>query len=218
MDRRLVLTGMGAAALTLGGISLTGMSPRLLPMGAAFAQDTGEAPVVTDMILGDPNAPVELIEYASFTCPHCASFHANVMPQIKENYIETGQVRLVYREVYFDRPGLWAGLVARCAGDARYFGVVDMLYETQSEWVQGDPATIAGNLRRIGLSVGLTNEELDACFSDADTAQAMITHYEANMEEYPVQGTPSFVVDGELYSNMNFDSFAEILDARLSDQ
>lgn len=218
MDRRLVLMGMGATALTLGGVAVTGSFPRLLPYGAAQAQDSEAGPVVTDMVLGDPNAPVELIEYASFTCPHCASFHANVMPQLKENYIETGQVRLVYREVYFDRPGLWAGLVARCAGDMRYFGVVDMLYENQREWVQGDPATIAGNLRRIGLSVGLTNEELDACFSDADMAQAMITHYEANMEEYPVQGTPSFIVDGELYSNMNYDSFAEILDARLAAQ
>lgn len=93
---------VGAAALA--ALSLAG------PLAAQ-----GVRPVV-EMSLGSPDAPVTLIEYASFTCPHCAAFNKDVMPRIKAEYIDTGKVRLVYREVYFDGPSLWASVVARCAG------------------------------------------------------------------------------------------------------
>ncbi len=201
MDRRQALIAASAAAFVSA-------LPRF-----GMAQDASAAPEIVDFALGDPNAPVELIEYASFTCPHCATFHLQVLPQLKRDYIETGKVRLVYREVYFDRPGLWAAMVARCAGEMRYFGVADIVYRTQQEWTQGDAATIAGNLRRIGLSVGLTDAELDACMQDAETAQAMIDNYEVNREEYPIEGTPALVIDGTLYGNMTYEDIA----ARIED-
>ena len=201
MDRRQALIAASAAAFVSA-------LPRF-----GMAQDASAAPEIVDFALGDPNAPVELIEYASFTCPHCATFHLQVLPQLKRDYIETGKVRLVYREVYFDRPGLWAAMVARCAGEMRYFGVADIVYRTQQEWTQGDAATIAGNLRRIGLSAGLTDAELDACMQDAETAQAMIDNYEANRVEYPIEGTPALVIDGTLYGNMAYEDIA----ARIED-
>ena len=97
----------------------------------ALAQST---PAVAEMSIGDPNAPVTLVEYAMFTCPHCATFAKEVMPQIKENYIDTGKVRLVFREVYFNKPALWAAMIARCAPADRYFGIVDVLFATQASW------------------------------------------------------------------------------------
>jgi protein-disulfide isomerase len=201
MDRRQALIAASAAAFLCA-------LPRF-----SMAQDASAAPEIVDFALGDPNATVEMIEYASFTCPHCANFHMQVLPQLKRDYIETGKLRLVYREVYFDRPGLWAAMVARCAGEMRYFGVVDIVYRTQQEWTQGDAATIAGNLRRIGLSVGLTDAELDTCMQDAETAQAMIDNYEVNREEYPIEGTPALVIDGTLYGNMTYEDIA----ARIED-
>ena len=180
------------------------------------AAEPAEAPQVFEMVLGSPDAPVEVIEYASFTCPHCATFHRNTMPQIKANYIDTGLVRFVYREVYFDRFGLWAGMVARCAGPDRYFGIVDLIYERQATWTQGAPGAVAENLRQIGRVAGLSTEQLDACLTDAAMAEALIANYEANMEVHDIPGTPHFVIDGEMHSNMSYADFAAILDARVA--
>lgn len=191
-------------------------------LGAAAAAPTllraqdAALPEVEDVALGDADAPVTLIEYASFTCPHCARFHAEVLPTIKSDYVDTGQVRYVYREVYFDRPGLWASMVARCGGGDRYFAIADMLYARQSEWTRGEPAEIAGNLRRIGLAAGLSEEALDACLSDAAMAQALVARYEANAAEDDVRATPSFVLGGETISNMPLAEMRERLDAELA--
>ena len=222
MDRRTLMMGAGAGVMAAGTYALLRPAGApdlpLLPQ-AAHAQEAAastDLPEVVEMVLGDPDAPVEVIEYASFTCPHCATFHLNTMPRIKENYIETGQVRFVYREVYFDRFGLWAGMVARCAGPDRYFGIVDLVYQRQADWTQGAPGAVAENLRQIGRVAGLSNEQLDACLTDAAMAQAMIANYEANMEVHDIPGTPHFVIDGELHSNMSYEDFAAILDARIA--
>ena len=211
MNRRTALT-LGTAALVMGrGTWLSAQE------NAAMAGD-GNAPVIADMTLGAEDAPVTVIEYASFTCPHCATFHENVLSRFKADYVDTGKVRFIYREVYFDRPGLWAAMVARCGGEMRYFGIVDMLYEKQREWIgDGTPAEIAQNLKKIGRTAGLSDEQLDACFADAETAQAMVAHYEEVMKEYDISGTPTLVIDGEVHSNMNYKDLREIVDARLVD-
>ena len=109
MKRRTLLAAGGGALVALGaGWTVTRPDPvtGLLP-GAAQAQSAdAAAPVVVEMVKGNPDAPVEVIEYASYTCPHCASFHANQYPLLKQNYIDTDKIKFVYREVYFDRPGL----------------------------------------------------------------------------------------------------------------
>ncbi|ALG91587.1 MULTISPECIES: DsbA family protein [Actibacterium] len=211
MNRRTALT-LGTAALVMGrGTWLSAQE------NAAMAGD-GNAPVIADMTLGAEDAPVTVIEYASFTCPHCATFHENVLSRFKADYVDTGKVRFIYREVYFDRPGLWAAMVARCGGEMRYFGIVDMLYEKQREWIgDGTPAEIAQNLKKIGRTAGLSDEQLDACFADAETAQAMVAHYEEVMKEHDISGTPTLVIDGKVHSNMNYKDLREIVDARLVD-
>lgn len=184
-------------------------------IGAVSAQDAAQ---VEDMALGDPDAPVTVTEYASFTCPHCANFHQDTFERIKEEYIDTGKVRWVYREVYFDRFGLWAGMVARCAGPDRYFGLVDLIYEKQGEWAQGgEPAQIADNLRRLGRSAGIGDEELDACLQDGDKAQALVAAYQQNAEADDVNSTPSFVIGGETHSNQPYDDLAALIDEQLGE-
>jgi protein-disulfide isomerase len=212
IDRRTLLIGAGTAMAGLGGHVL--LSPQAAQAQNAAAGAT--SPEVVEMVLGDPEAPVEMIEYASFTCPHCRTFHQNVLPRLKADYIDAGRIRYVYREVYFDRYGLWAGLVARCAGPDRYFGLVDLIYDGQADWTQGSPAEIAENLRRIGRMAGLSNDQLDTCLTDAEMAQAMIETYEANADAHNIRGTPSFVIDGELHSNMSYADLSAILDDRLA--
>ena len=115
---------------------------------------------VVEMSLGAVDAPVTLVEYASLTCPHCANFSNDVLPQLKANYIDTGKVRLIYREVYFDRPGLWAAMVARCAGEDRYFGVLDLFFRDQAAWSQApDAAGVVDGLKAIGRQAGMTDAD-----------------------------------------------------------
>ena len=176
-----------------------------------------QTPQVVEMTLGQAEAPVEVIEYASFTCPHCKNFHAGPLKKLKSEYIDTDKINFIYREIYFDRFGLWAGMVARCGGPARYFGLADLLYEKQSEWSKGDPATVAGNLRRLGKSAGLGDEQLEACLSDADKAKAMIEVFEETSKADDINSTPSFVINGTKYSNMSYEDFSEVLDKELAE-
>lgn len=220
MERRTLLAAGGGALVALGaGWTLTRPDAQagLLP-GAAYAQATdGALPEVMEMVQGDPDAPVEVIEYASYTCPHCASFHANQYPLLKANYIETGRIRFVYREVYFDRPGLWASMIARSTNSTEFFfNFSGLLYEQQRTWLaSGDPAMIVQDLRTLAKTAGLTDADLDAALSDAAKAEALYTWYQENADRDGVTGTPSFLIDGTKYSNMAYDEFAAILDEKL---
>ncbi|MGB7260471.1 MAG: DsbA family protein [Albidovulum sp.] len=216
----------GAVALVAAGGAFwmsrsgdAGLPPSLST--AAVAQETAttssEAQMVPDMVMGALDAPVEVIEYASYTCPHCASFHETVFDELKTNYIDTGKVKFVYREVYFDKFGLWAGMVARCGGAEKYFGISGILFDTQRAWLEpGEPVGIAENLRKIGLKAGIGTEALDACMADNDMAKAMVATYQANATKDDVTGTPSFIIDGQKYANMSYEEFAKTLDEKLA--
>lgn len=230
--KKIIAIGSLTLALILGGGWLLNRSSAPLDLtlpGAAQAQDatTTEAPAadapvidtstIHDMVQGSLDAPIEIIEYGSFTCPHCAAFHADQYQQIKTNYIDTGKARFIFREVYFDRFGLWASMIARCGGELRFFGIADILYDTQQDWVAGgDPALIAENLRKIGLTAGLDTAMLDTCLNDATMAQTLVAWYEENNTRDGIEGTPTFFVNGTKYSNMAYTDFAAILDAELA--
>ena len=214
MDRRVLLGALGASGLAAGGFALTGRSGLVAP---ATAQEQAAERDVIEMVQGAEDAPVEFIEYASFTCVHCERFHREVYPQLQADYIDQGLVRFIYREVYFDRPALWASMVARCAGPVRFFGVTDLLYESRSEWTQGDPATVAENLRRIGRSVGLGEDELESCLTDGAFAQALVAKFEGHMEEHEIPGTPTFIINGERHGNMAYPQMQAILDGLIEE-
>ncbi|MEH6520803.1 DsbA family protein [Sulfitobacter sp.] len=226
MNRRNILLG-AFAALGLGGwymtsnrSSTTVAFPDAPLPGAANAQTTDadiDTSGISDMIIGDPDAKVEIIEYASFTCPHCAAFHQTVFKQLKSEYIDTGKIKFVYREVFFDRFGLWASLIARCGGEDKFFGISDLLYNEQAKWTRaGDPAAIVEELRKIGRLAGLDNETLEACLQDSDQAQAMVAWYQKNAEADNVDSTPSFIINGKKHSNMNFADMKKIIDDALA--
>ncbi|NUB46336.1 DsbA family protein [Fertoebacter nigrum] len=217
-----VAGGLGLWAFGGAGVQTAGQS--LLPVTAAMAQETGsapaeapaETPVVPDMVMGNADAKVTLTEYASYTCPHCATFHASVFKQVKAEYIDTGKVKFVLREVYFDRYGLWAAMVARCGGEMRYFGISDILFNTQQEWAASDDAmTVVENLRKIGRTAGMDDATLNACLEDGAMAQALVTTYQANAEADDVQSTPTLLVNGEKHGNMSYEELKTILDAAL---
>lgn len=202
-------------------LALTAALPALAvlprPSRAQEAEDATPAdyaPFTGDAVLGAEDAPLTVIEYASFTCPHCATFHAEVFPALKERYVDTGKIRFVLREVYFDRWGLWAAMVARCGGEQGYYGLVDQLLAQQRSWTSADD--IGKALKRIGRMAGLSSARIDACFSDEDFAKALVERYQANMAEHDIGGTPNFVIGGELYGPMGLERFSAVLDEKLS--
>ena len=207
-------------------LALTAFTLALSPAGNAGAQETAPAAApetapaaveLKDFSIGAPDAKVQLIEYASFTCPHCARFHADVFKPLKAEYIDTGKVHFTYREVYFDRPGLWAAMIARCGGDMRYFGISDILFDNQQEWpASQDPAVIVENLKKIGRTAGMDDAAMDACMKDADTAKAMIDRSEANMKADEVEGTPTLTINGVKHSNMSYADLKTIIEAELA--
>lgn len=225
MKRRLFI-GAGALTLAGGGAYLLNGSDTVVgnssqaSFGAAVAQTTDDIDTssIVDMAVGSEDAPVTMVEYASFTCPHCSRFHTDVLPQIEKNYIDTGKVRFIFREAYFDKYGLWASLMARCGGEMRYFGITDILMKDQGAWLgEGDPTTVVDNLRRIGLTTGMTNEELDACFSDSTQVETLVAWYQQNFTRDNMDSTPSFLINGQKYSNMNYENFAKTLDEKLAE-
>lgn len=218
---------LGIAALALvaaGGFALWSagsnapVAQALAPL-AANAQETAPAAAVEvqDYGLGPVDAKVKIVEYASFTCPHCAHFHADVWPKLKADYIDTGKIRFEYREVYFDRYGLWAAMMARCGGELRYFGITDILFDTQKDWAgTDDPNAVVENLKKIGRTAGMDDAALDVCMKDAATAEALVAHFETNFKADGIEGTPSFMINGVKHSNMTYEDMKAVIDAELA--
>lgn len=150
-----------------------------------------------DMVLGSADAPVTVIEYASMTCSHCADFHRFAFKRLKENYVDTGKIRLVFREFPLDQYALEASVFARCAGDDRFFDVVDMLFEKQLEWVTA--SNIGGKLRSYALGEGLGEDEYEACQENEVLLKRLAARRIEGRETYGVSATPSLVINGKLY-------------------
>ena len=209
MNRREFTTILGAA-----------LAVAAFPAAPIWAQETAatpDLPEVPDMVLGNPEAKVVLTEYPSYTCPHCATFHASVFKDLKRDYIDTGKIKFVYREVYFDRYGLWAAMIARCGGEMRYFGIQDLLFNNMKDWAgSDDPATVVENLRRLGRSAGLEDAAMDACLNDGAMAQAMVNKFQTDSEADDINSTPSLVLNGVKHSNMNYADLKALLDAELA--
>jgi len=214
----LLMAAGGAFWLTRPADGPAAGGAALAPLAAQAqeAAQTAPLPAVPDMVLGAADAPVTIVEYASYTCPHCASFHGNVFKDLKANYIDTGKVRLVYREVYFDRYGLWAAMLARCGGGTRYFGISSMLFEQQRNWAgSDDPAAVVENLKTIGRTAGMDDATIQACLQDNAMAEAMVAAYQANATADGVEATPTILINGEKHGNMSYADLAALIDAKL---
>ena len=194
----------------------TGALALAMLAGPVQAQDA-DTSQVTEMTMGPADAKVTIIEYASFTCPHCANFHKGPLKELKADYIDTDKVHFIYRDVFFDRFGLWASMVARCGGEEKFFGISDMLYEQQREWTNGQPAEIADNLRRIGKVAGIEPDALDACLNDEAKAKALVAWYQENAEAHEVNSTPTLIINEQKYSNMAYDELKGIIDEKLAE-
>ena len=223
---RLMSGVFALVALVAGGYAVLGLQGSGSPLpenplvGSASAQEAADidTSTIVEMVQGNEDADVTLIEYASYTCPHCANFHAGPYKQLKADFIDTGKIKFIYREVYFDRYGLWASMIARCAGPEKFFGISDLIYKEQSNWARaGGASEIVDELRKIGRLAGLENDQLEACLMDANKAQTLVTWYQENATRDGVESTPSFVLNGRQIDNQAYDSFKELIEAELGE-
>jgi len=187
LARRFLVASALAAALALGGC-------------AKPAADGAMKPQADDMSLGDPAAKVQVVEYASASCPYCAAFAIDVFPAFKAKYVDTGKVRYTLREYLTDPAAIAAAgfLLARCAGKDRYFPVLDAVFRGQAEMVKtGD---VRGVLARIAKSPGgLTEAQLDACMRDEAAEKALAARADRHLHADKVTVTPTFIINGRRF-------------------
>jgi len=200
---------LGALAAAGGGLANFVLISNAHAQTAAKSGDGGtmEVDAKTENIMGEPNAPVTIIEYSSMTCPHCATHHRVTMPALKEKYIKTGKVRYVLREFPLDTLAFAASALARCAGPEKYFPFVTALYKQQDKWAQG-PGSPAPRLFKMAKQAGFNEDSFNACMRNKE----VISHIEKSMEigrsKYSVSSTPTLFVNGKKLEKGN--SLADI--------
>lgn len=222
MNRRNILIGLGAiAAGAAAGGAWVMTRGSGAPAGAGgepmvLATAAGNMPIYEDdHIMGDANAPVTFIEYASLTCSHCAHFHTATLPKVKSEWIETGRARLVYRHYPLDQLALRAALVAECVKGDGFFGFISVLFENQGKWAFADDPLKA--ISQYAALAGLGQDTAQACMSDDAMVDHILKRQTDGRDRYNVASTPSFVVNGTPVAGaMEYDEFNSILEQAAS--
>ncbi|TRW99443.1 DsbA family protein [Paracoccus sp. M683] len=207
---------------TLTALALLMATPVLAQTAAETPAETPAEPAATEILadipMGAEDAPLTIYEYASFTCGHCANFYEQNWPKLKAEYVDTGKVRFIQRDVYFDAVGLWAGILARCGGDDKYYAVSDMLFDEQKKWLAGSSGDeIAANLRKIGLKAGMTEDQMTACWNDTAKVEQLVATFQQNATADGIEATPTFMIGGDKVQNQPWDDMKKIIDAKLAE-
>jgi protein-disulfide isomerase len=173
-------------------------TPASKPVAASGATSAAlmQAGALGDKVLGKDDAPVTIIEYASLTCSHCANFHANTFPALKEKYIDTGKVRLIFREFPLDPLSTAASMMARCSAEPRYFPLVSLLFKQQREWAGSEKPL--EDLLAIARQAGFTQESFEACLKDQKIYDGLNDVKKRGAEVHGVNSTPTFFINGEM--------------------
>lgn len=161
-----------------------------------------------DMVLGPAAAPVTIVEYGSLTCPHCAAFDQEIFPEIKRQWIDTGKIRFVFRDMPRDQLDLKAFQLAHCSGDPRFWGFLDALFRNQRSWMSAADPT--AQLVQIGRLGGLSEAAAHACLSNDALARASVASAKGG-HDAGVTATPSFFANGEAITPFSLDDWAKAL-------
>jgi len=211
----------GAAAVGLLSALAAGGSPAELfgLLRPALAQapaneELMKAGPLGEMSQGSAEAPVTIIEYASMTCSHCAAFATGTYPELKSRYIDKGKVRYIMREFPLDPVAAAGFMLARCAGDAKYFDVIDLLFHEQAQWAfVKDPLS---GLHKMGKQIGLTDEQVDACLKDQKLLDGIDWVRQRGAEKFGVNSTPTFFINGKIQRGaLPIDELAKLIDPYL---
>lgn len=166
-----------------------------------------------DMVMGDPKASVTVIEYASMTCPHCATFTEKTFPELKKRYIDTGKVKFIFREFPLDQLAAAAFMLARCSGEtdsAKYFTMIDTMFKQQRVWAVEKPLP---PLLALAKQAGFTQASFDACLQNQKLLDGIEATRNRGADKFKVQSTPSFFINGTLFTGaLSIDEMAKAID------
>ena len=163
------------------------------------------------IVIGKDNAPVKIKVFSSLTCPHCASFHINVVPKIKEKYIDTNIIKFVFRDFPLDKQALFASVLAKCAPKKKYFDFVKLILTTQEKWISNDESFM-DKLKNIGKLAGLNESKIDNCFKDEQIVDEIINIRSTGEKKYNITSTPSFIINEKKYQAMSYQNFEKIIE------
>jgi protein-disulfide isomerase len=191
-------------ALTLAGaFPAAAQAPNPVDAGALVLTEQ-------DRVLGKSDAPITIVEYASLSCPHCAHFATEILPKLKEKWIDTGKARLILRDFPLDEPALRAEMVARCVPPERFYPLVETLFETQEKWVVAKDWRAA--LERIARLGGIGKKEFDACFTDKALEDRVTQSRLTAGQLLGVNSTPTFFINGKKFDGTpTFEAFDQLL-------
>ena len=170
-----------------------------------------------DFVLGESDAPVTIIAYESMSCSHCADFHNLTLKELKTEYIDTGKVKFVFRDFPFNYPALAGSMLMRCISNENRYDYMNGLYKLQKKWVFRDNKKTLSELYKIMQSGGMQKEDFDTCLSDINLENDLLEGVMNAQKEFNIRSTPSFIINGQLYSgNKNIKEFRQIIDKILS--
>ncbi len=188
------------------------MAAVLVPV--AEAQQVPAPAILTDLpdlVVGKADAPVTIEEFASLTCGHCAAFHTNVLPKLKAKYIDTGQVKLIYRDFPLNELAVGAAMFGRCGGEAKREAIVSALFKTQDTWM-GPKAKPVEEMVKLGKQFGLTQADVETCLSNEIQFAAIVAQRDAFDAKHKIEGTPTFVINGKkMDGNSDWQGFDKAL-------
>lgn len=167
-----------------------------------------------DHVLGNPDAPVVIVEYASLSCPHCAHSHMETFPRLKEKYIDTGKIAYTYRNFPFNDPALRGAMLAECAGNEQFYKYVSVLMKSQDKWAF--TSDYMGALRSIARIGGMSEEAFDACMKNEKIQNRIVAGMTWAANDLGVNSTPTTFINGEkLAGFQSIEALSSIIDPLL---
>ena len=171
-----------------------------------------------DFVIGDENAPITIIEYASLSCSHCADFHVNTLPELIKEFVDTGKAKIVFRDFPFNYPALLGSMVLRCVPDNIRYQYSNALYQLQSKWVVRENAKTKQELYKIMQSGGMTKENFNNCIENDELENEILKEVMNAQSEFNIKSTPSFIINGILLQgNKPIKEFRQIINKILSE-
>ena len=170
-----------------------------------------------DFFIGELDAPITIIEYASMSCSHCADFHNNTLEDLKSEFVDTGKVKFVFRDFPFNYPALAGSMILRCVPNEFRYQYMNALYKLQNNWIRREHSDTKKELYKIMQSGGMQQVDFDSCLSDVNLENSILEGVMNAQKEFNIRSTPTFIVNGVLYSgNRDIKEFRQIIDKTLS--
>jgi len=166
-----------------------------------------------DFVIGDKNALITVIEYASLSCVHCANFHQETLPKLIKEYVDTGKIKIVFRDFPLNYPALMGSMLLQCISQEIRYEYLSALFILQSTWVKQEIEIVKKELFKIMQAGGMTKDQFNECLNDKELEQKILQGLVDVQNEFNVGTTPSFLINGMLLEgNKPFKDFKKIID------